>query len=532
MQERAACTDPNDRRGYRQKYTYDKMGNIQTLQHVAGTGSFTRTFGYGTGNLLDDITVGANTYSFLYDANGNQTQENGSRYFEWGSADELRFFKTDDGGTVTVAEHYLYDSNSNRAKKYSRDQYGNVEVTVYIDGIFEHRYQKDNTGSITVENCEVHVMDDKSRVATVRVGAAFSGDTTPTVVYNLEDHLGSSMVRLGANASVVDREEYYPFGETSLRMFGKKRYRYAGKERDEHSGLYYYGARYYAPWTCRFVSVDPLFKDYPFYTPYQYAGNRPIIALDIDGLEPWMDYFDDGMGRAVVVITIVKDAYVFSENEISKFKKYYTDNYSKRYDSSGNRVVYGYNSDGDPIGYGYSDDKHHDCITSFCRATNALLGLSGQNKLNKAQVGEALKTLADKGWAEKVNHDFGFLDKDGNYIEKNSWAVPQVLSNDWGQGLLNYVTQEGYYVFGISIMSGYHSMYLTIDNTKPSEPKFILSDQLDQTQGWSREMTKEQFNDFMLTLTNSWQQGRIDNGKLHSTNTEFYIIRNEQQKAK
>ena len=62
-------------------------------------------------------------------------------------------------------------------------------------------------------------------------------------------------------------------------------YRYVGKEKDSESGLYYYGARYYAAWTCRFISVDPLAHDYPHYTPYQYAGNKPINKVDIDGLE-------------------------------------------------------------------------------------------------------------------------------------------------------------------------------------------------------------------------------------------------------
>lgn len=36
----------------------------------------------------------------------------------------------------------------------------------------------------------------------------------------------------------------------------------------------------------RFVSVDPLKDDYPYYTPYQYAGNQSIVAIDLDGLEP------------------------------------------------------------------------------------------------------------------------------------------------------------------------------------------------------------------------------------------------------
>jgi predicted nuclease of predicted toxin-antitoxin system len=34
------------------------------------------------------------------------------------------------------------------------------------------------------------------------------------------------------------------------------------------------------------LSVDPLTKDYPWYTPYQFAGNTPIQAIDLDGLEP------------------------------------------------------------------------------------------------------------------------------------------------------------------------------------------------------------------------------------------------------
>src|SRR5690606_8398722 len=50
-------------------------------------------------------------------------------------------------------------------------------------------------------------------------------------------------------------------------------------------GLYYYGARYYLPWTCRFISIDPLASDYPFYTPYNYAGNKPINKIDIDGMQ-------------------------------------------------------------------------------------------------------------------------------------------------------------------------------------------------------------------------------------------------------
>lgn len=36
----------------------------------------------------------------------------------------------------------------------------------------------------------------------------------------------------------------------------------------------------------RFMSVDPLSDDYPFYTPYQFAGNDVIRNIDLDGAEP------------------------------------------------------------------------------------------------------------------------------------------------------------------------------------------------------------------------------------------------------
>ncbi|MDP3927863.1 MAG: RHS repeat-associated core domain-containing protein, partial [Bacteroidota bacterium] len=81
------------------------------------------------------------------------------------------------------------------------------------------------------------------------------------------------------------REEYYPFGETSFGSYGKKRYRFCGKEKDEESGLYYYGARSYSSWTCRFISVDPLAGKYAQLTPYNYAGNEPIGDKDIDGMQ-------------------------------------------------------------------------------------------------------------------------------------------------------------------------------------------------------------------------------------------------------
>jgi RHS repeat-associated protein len=70
------------------------------------------------------------------------------------------------------------------------------------------------------------------------------------------------------------------------------RYGFNGKENDKEWGnqlIQDYGFRLYNPAIAKFLSVDPLAPEYPWYTPYQFAGNMPIVAIDLDGLEPWTE---------------------------------------------------------------------------------------------------------------------------------------------------------------------------------------------------------------------------------------------------
>ncbi|MEB3029768.1 RHS repeat-associated core domain-containing protein, partial [Parvimonas micra] len=62
----------------------------------------------------------------------------------------------------------------------------------------------------------------------------------------------------------------------------KYRYGFNGKENDNEvkadGNQQDYGMRIYDPRISRFLSIDPLTKKYPWYTPYQFAGNKPIWA--------------------------------------------------------------------------------------------------------------------------------------------------------------------------------------------------------------------------------------------------------------
>lgn len=297
------CSDVSKTRYYQQSYTYDVAGNMLKLQHAGGAaGSFTRDFTVRSdNNRLDHVTVGNTVYKYVYDPNGNMTQENTERHFDWDYGDHLVHFSNQATATspVSLEARYLYDSGGQRIKKWVRNQQGELDMTVYIDGLFEHqRWQRSGMAG---ENTHLHVMDNQSRVAIVREGPPHPDDKGEKVQYHLGDHLGSSGVVIGGvdetASSFINHEEFYPYGETSFGSFGTKRYRFTGKERDEESGLNYHGARYYAPWLARWVSCDPEVTaiggdqrpptEWEVHATgcYAYAAN-PVILTDQTGRKP------------------------------------------------------------------------------------------------------------------------------------------------------------------------------------------------------------------------------------------------------
>ena len=220
--------------------------------------------------------------------NGNLTREKQSRHFEWNHSDHLREFRTQaPNGPATVRAVYLYDAAGMRVKKLvvkgNQPGAGVVETTTYIDEVFEY-HQRMQAG-VTKENSWLHVMDGESRVALVRVGQPLDEkDKGRNVRYCLGDHLGSSNLVVDKDRNWVNREEFTPYGETSFGGFGKKRYRFTGKERDEESGLNYHGARYYAPWLGRWSATDPKGISAGLNL-YRYSRSNPIILLDPSGTE-------------------------------------------------------------------------------------------------------------------------------------------------------------------------------------------------------------------------------------------------------
>lgn len=309
--------DATKTRLYTERYGYDDAGNLDRIEHrlsgAPGLPLATRTMQLVAGtNRLATVTVGATVYSYEHDAAGNLIRENTERHFEWDHASRMRAFQVQTGNVgPSQHAHYLYDAGGHRVKKLLRTQGGRVEVTIYIDGVFEHNRIVD--AGTTQENDTLHVLDGERRIATVRAGQAFVGDATPAVKFHLADHLHSSVLVVAVDGGWINREEYTPWGETSFGSFARKRYRFTGMERDEESGFAYHGARYYAPWLGRWASCDPAGM-VDGLNLYSYVKGDPIKHTDPSGQSAQDNYAAgktvETLQRSAVADWASKDGYV------------------------------------------------------------------------------------------------------------------------------------------------------------------------------------------------------------------------------
>ncbi len=81
----------------------------------------------------------------------------------------------------------------------------------------------------------------------------------------------------------------YTFGSIMVSVSkGEYRYGFNGKETDNETGLQDYGFRIYNPSFGKFLSVDPLFPEFPWNSPYAFAENDVIRCIDLDGLEKFI----------------------------------------------------------------------------------------------------------------------------------------------------------------------------------------------------------------------------------------------------
>ena len=112
-----------------------------------------------------------------------------------------------------------------------------------------------------------------------------SAELEETFFYH-SDHLGSTSYITDQDGNITQYTAYLPYGELLVDEHSSSEdlpYKFNGKELDEETGLYYYGARYLQPISSIWYGVDPLMEKYPNVSPYVYCLGNPVNAIDTDG---------------------------------------------------------------------------------------------------------------------------------------------------------------------------------------------------------------------------------------------------------
>ena len=279
---------------YIRRYSYDHGGNLYQIAHQ-GTTPRTRnlTVSETSNRAVDSELLEGNTdIDQFFDANGNQIQMSGLPQVQWNYRDNIAHVTIiDRDDSNNDAEYYVYDSSGTRVRKVT-ECYGSggtmthIEEVIYLGGV-EIRLSRQGE-TVTEERHCLRVMDDTTCIAVRNrwtVGAPPEGVINPQVRYQLDNHLGSAAMEVDDGGQLISYEEYFPYGGTafvagrSLAEVKLKHYRYSGKERDASTGLYYYGARYYAPWLGRWMSCDPA-GTVDGLNLYAFVGGDPITYID------------------------------------------------------------------------------------------------------------------------------------------------------------------------------------------------------------------------------------------------------------
>ncbi len=317
-------------------YTYDANG--RRVKRNTGGGEVWQIYGMG-GELLAEYGAGASPSQPQeeYGYRGGELLVMATVTGGWGAAPVIHDNPLVVGQTVVQSRHVteLRDAiNSLRSHlglaAYSWQADASVGATIKADPILEMRTALDQAlgapgGGYAPGLAQgqlvkaVHIQELRDRVL-----AAWQGGTGVDLRWLVADQIGTPRMVIDKTGSLsgVRRHDYLPFGEetpadgswrNAAHGYGAGdgvRQKFTGKERDNETGLDFFGARSYSNAQGRFTSVDSLRASARTVNPqslnrYSYVLNRPTIAIDPDGLSTiivTVKASTDGSGRPTATV--------------------------------------------------------------------------------------------------------------------------------------------------------------------------------------------------------------------------------------
>jgi RHS repeat-associated protein len=202
-----------------------------------------------------------NGTALSYDANGNLTND-GTNTYTWDARNHLVGIM----GANTAS--FMYDADGRR----SFESINGTSTSLLYDGL--NPVQELQNGIVSA-----------NMLTGLDIDEFFQRADSAGIHDYLSDVLGSTVALTSTSGSIQTQYVYQPFGNsTSSGSSSSNPYQFTGRENDG-SGLYSYRARYYSPTELRFISQDPI--DFRGGGPnlYAYVSDDPVDATDALGLK-------------------------------------------------------------------------------------------------------------------------------------------------------------------------------------------------------------------------------------------------------
>lgn len=286
--------DLNGNIGFLARYQNASLKDILTYQY---NGNQLTSVGDSQNNELFDeqYSEGLQADEYLYDMNGNMIRDANKGI----SSISYNYLNLPEKVNLPNGDYvkYTYDATGMKLSK---------ETTVGAD--------LDYVGPIHYRNGAIEfIQTSEGRV--VKSGGTYNHE------YDLTDHLGNVRATVNSSGTVVQRDDYYPFGgRFNTGVSNDNKYLYNGKELQDETQVYDYGWRHYDPWIGRFSQIDRFIENYMPVSPYSYVANNPIKNVDING-----DYItimgEDKYGNKYSVLYENRKAYHYSKDKYGNIIK-------------------------------------------------------------------------------------------------------------------------------------------------------------------------------------------------------------------
>ncbi|MGB8345406.1 MAG: RHS repeat-associated core domain-containing protein [Ktedonobacteraceae bacterium] len=286
---------------HHQAYSYDDLDRMTSGRE--GTDTYGDTSSVHAVTNLSDVP---NQYA-TYDAMGNMTCQNTdttSAHTCSGSSPTGATMSYDSRGQMvswtapsgtTASDTFLYDDEGNRVlQSASSTVNGTTTVTdtITFDGYTESTITGGTTTTLNYYSL------GGQRLA-VQQG-------TSPLIYLISDLLGSVDVAVNAGGTISAVQLYWPYGAGEYGWGTMPTtYNYTGQRLDSVTGLLYYNARYYDPFSDRFTTADTVQSNANGMDPYAYVIDDPVGKTDPSGHGGWLFNLATGIAIAAVAVAIV-----------------------------------------------------------------------------------------------------------------------------------------------------------------------------------------------------------------------------------